>query len=297
MEHKCGNFKDCFHAVTTRVTLVTQPKSWLNESYGLLPWCFCILYWRLKASITYLLEKKDQHSLQNSFTQVLFDQLIHWPLIKAYRFCLCNKPTTEAFSSEEKLNSKTQQYLTILLWSDSAEPSSRRRATGPICGLWFQISHNKSHADIFLTAEAQQKYQLSLGGGVWEQSCHSAFVYHKRLLLPLDPFQIKPVYKLNYKILKCLCSSVVLIHRKVEFTQMPGLGRITAPWGFLLWPPWHFITFNLPSKGHSKLDYKTKTVLKLIFSMGYEEKIFVMCWIPMKMKTRLRSWRSAETGH
>ncbi len=147
------------------------------------------------------------------------------------------------------------------------------------------------------TINHSRNTSLSLGGGVWEQSCHSAFVYHKHLLLPLDPFQIKPVYKLNYKILKCLCTSVVLIHRKVVFTQMPGLGRTTAPWGFRLLPPWHFITFNLPSKGHSKLDYETKTVLKLIFSMGYKEKTFVMCWIPMKMKMRLRSWRSAETGH
>lgn len=123
--------------------------SHMNYFHGVL----ASLHWRLKASIPHLLEKKDQHSLQNSFTQVLFDQMTHWPLFKAYRFCLRNKPTTEAFSSEEKQNSKTPQYLTLLLRSDSAEPSSRRRATGPICGLWFQISHNKSHADIFLTAE------------------------------------------------------------------------------------------------------------------------------------------------
>ncbi len=61
---------------------------------------------------------------------------------------------------------------------------------------------------------------------------------------------------------KCLCTSVVLMHGKVVFTQMPGLGSTptTAPWGFRLCPPWHFITFNLPSKGHSKLDYKTDYV-------------------------------------
>lgn len=139
---------------------------------------------------------------------------------------------------------------------------------GRFVGYDFKY-HTINHTQ---TYSSPQKYQLSLGGGVWEQSCHSALVYHKRLLLSLDPFQTKPVYKPNYKILKCLCTSVVLIPRKVVFTQMPGLGRTTAPWGFRLWPPWHFITFNLPSKGHSKLDYKTKTVLTLIFFHGVRRK-------------------------
>lgn len=35
----------------------------MNESYVLLSWC--ILFWSLKALISHLLEKKDEHSVPN----------------------------------------------------------------------------------------------------------------------------------------------------------------------------------------------------------------------------------------
>ncbi len=124
--------------------------SWLHESYGLLPWCFCIPYWRLKDSNTYLLEKKDQNSLQNSFTQVLFDQLTHWILIKTYRICLCNKPMTEALSSDEK----TKRNNIWHYYSDQI--ALNHLPDGVQQGRFVDYDfkyHNKSHADIFLTAE------------------------------------------------------------------------------------------------------------------------------------------------